>query len=149
MEILKYKGYEGTCEISLEDEICFGKILFINDLIMYQADSPREIKAAFQEAVDDYIASCAELGIEAKKPLKGQFNVRISPELHKQAVLRASQDDTSLNDVVIAALKTYLSPAASVKHTINVLVDRPTEQIQSISTSATNPMVWRISNARH
>ena len=33
MNILNYKGYEGTAEIDMESRICRGKILFINDLV--------------------------------------------------------------------------------------------------------------------
>ena len=35
--LLNYKGYYGTVEISLEDNILFGKVLGINGLISYEA----------------------------------------------------------------------------------------------------------------
>lgn len=114
MDILKYKGYEGTSELDMDRCICRGKILFIDDLVTYEADSPKDLQMEFEAAVDDYIETCNELGREPKKPLKGQFNVRVLPELHKKAVLRAIQDGTSLNDVTAKALKNYVSGENSI-----------------------------------
>ncbi len=115
MDILKYNGYEGTSELDMDRCICRGKILFIDDLVTYEADSPKDLQVEFEAAVDDYLETCKELGREPKKPLKGQFNVRVSPELHKKAVLRAMQDGTYLNDVTAKALEGYVNGSASTK----------------------------------
>lgn len=108
MNIIKYAGYEGTAELDLESFVCRGRILFIDDLVTYQADSPKELQAAFEEAVDDYLATCKALGRRPKKPLSGTFNVRISPALHRAARLRAVKDEVSLNEVVAAAVRYYV-----------------------------------------
>ncbi len=55
MDILKYKGYEGTSELDMEQKVCRGKILFINDLVTYKAESPKELHQEFESAVDDYL----------------------------------------------------------------------------------------------
>lgn len=109
MKIIKYKGYEGTAEIDLESMICRGKILFIEDFVTYIGDTPQGLVKAFEEAVDDYIQTCIELNREPKKALRGIFNVRVNPELHKAATMRALVDDTTLNDVVSQALDSYLN----------------------------------------
>ncbi len=62
MNIIKYAGYEGTAELDQESLVCRGRILFIDDLVTYQADSPNELRAAFEAAVDDYLATCKALG---------------------------------------------------------------------------------------
>jgi len=67
MNTLQYKEYEGTAELDMERCVCRGKILFISDLIIYEAATPAELQHAFKHAVDDYIEICQELGIEAKK----------------------------------------------------------------------------------
>lgn len=115
MDLLNYKGYEGTAELDMERCVCRGKILFISDLVTYEAASPADLKAEFESAVNDYLETCAELGREPKRPLKGQFNVRISPAMHKQATLRALSDSMSLNEVVVHALGAYLN-ASNVNH---------------------------------
>lgn len=108
MDILKYKGYEGTAELDMDRGVCRGKILFINDLVTYESSVPSELRTQFQDAVDDYLETCKELGRQPQAPLKGQFNVRLSPELHRQLALRAATDDVSLNEVVARACDAYV-----------------------------------------
>ncbi|MGR9117409.1 MAG: type II toxin-antitoxin system HicB family antitoxin [Gammaproteobacteria bacterium] len=122
MNILKYKDYEGTCEIDTENDVCHGKLLFIEDLITYEAETPKQLKIEFEAAVDDYIDTCAELGIVPKKALKGQFNVRVSPELHKAAVRRSYKDSISLNEVVKRALEGYLYAAQPINNHFNISI---------------------------
>jgi predicted HicB family RNase H-like nuclease len=108
MNILKYRDYEGSAELDMDRMVCRGKILFIDDLVTYEAPSPADLQKEFESAVDDYIETCELLGRAPKKPHKGQFNVRISPSLHKEATLRAIEDDVCLNDVVVRALEAYI-----------------------------------------
>ncbi len=136
MKTLKYKDYEGTCEIDAEEEICYGKLLFIDDLITYEAEIPKQLRQEFEAAVDDYIETCAELGIEAKKPLKGQFNVRVTPELHKEAILRSYNDDVSLNEIVKRALEAYLYASHDVTNPFNIsIAGQQNPVISSIPTA--------------
>jgi predicted HicB family RNase H-like nuclease len=106
--ILSYKGYEGTAEIDLEAMICRGKILFINDLVTYEASSPTELKVEFECAVDDYLETCKELGREPLKPLKGLFNVRVPPQLHKELVIKAMVEKISLNELIVKSLSSVM-----------------------------------------
>ncbi len=62
MSYLKYKGYLGTIEPDLETGELFGKLAFIRDLITYEAETLKALEKAFQESVDGYLESCAELG---------------------------------------------------------------------------------------
>lgn len=109
MDILKYKDYEGTAELDMSRRVCRGKILFIDDLVTYEAASPAELQTEFEAAVDDYIDTCATLGREPQKPLRGQFNVRVPPALHKAAALRALAENVSLNDVAVRALDAFVN----------------------------------------
>lgn len=109
MDILKYKDYEGTAELDMARCVCRGKILFINDLVTYEAKTPLALQKEFEAAVDDYMETCLTLGREPQKPLKGLFNVRVSPTLHKAATLRAVTENISLNDVVVRALDAFVN----------------------------------------
>lgn len=142
MDILKYKGYEGTAELDMSRQVCRGKILFIDDLVTYEAPSPAELQAEFQLAVDDYIDTCSTLGREPKRPLKGMFNVRVPPKLHKAAVLRAEEDHVSLNEVVIYALDAYLNVHSVVNHHFRVTFDAPEESLKTLVASASSPTSW-------
>lgn len=120
MHILKYKDYEGTAEVDMDRCVCRGKILFINDLVTYEADTPQALKLAFELAVDDYLETCEELGRDPKKTLKGQFNVRISPELHRKAVVKSQQDGISLNELVGRSISSFIEGNVEIYHNYNI-----------------------------
>lgn len=111
---LKYKGYVGSIEVDLEANLLFGKLLHIRDLVNYEAQNPADLKTAFEEAVEDYLADCAAEGVEPDTPFKGQFNVRIAPKLHRELAFAAKRDDRSLNDYVEYVLSFHEEVAAAV-----------------------------------
>lgn len=147
MDILKYKDYEGTAELDMSRRVCRGKILFIDDLVTYEARSPAELQREFEVAVDDYIETCAALGREPQKPLKGQFNVRIPPALHKAAVLRALADNVSLNDVVVRALDAFVNVRADINRNMRVTLDIPEESMKTLVSSASAQTRWGTARA--
>ncbi|MGI6732468.1 MAG: type II toxin-antitoxin system HicB family antitoxin [Anaerovoracaceae bacterium] len=106
--LLEYKGYYGTVEFSASDKILFGKVIGINSLISYEGESVYSLRKHFESAVDDYLELCAEKGIEAEKAYRGSFNVRISPELHKNLVLYSASHGKSVNSTVEEAIKEYI-----------------------------------------
>jgi predicted HicB family RNase H-like nuclease len=55
--------------------------------------------------VENYIRTCKELGRKPQKTFKGQFNVRIHPELHKKAAMEAAKRNVSLNKLVETAIE--------------------------------------------
>jgi predicted HicB family RNase H-like nuclease len=61
-EILKYKNYFATVHYSSEENLYFGKIEDINDLVTFEGDSLAGLKKFFIEAVDDYLETCKEMG---------------------------------------------------------------------------------------
>src|SRR6201986_4035325 len=103
-DILKYKNYYASVHFSADDEVFYGKILGINDLVNFEGTSVKELKKAFKEAVDDYLDLCAELGKVPEKTYKGTFNVRLPVTLHKEASLFAAIHNITLNEFVKTAL---------------------------------------------
>ena len=92
MDILKYRDYEGTAELDMARGVCRGKILFIDDLVTYEAVAPAMLQQEFEAAVDDYLETCAAVGKEPLAPFRGLFKVRVAPVLHRAATLRAVSD---------------------------------------------------------
>jgi predicted HicB family RNase H-like nuclease len=108
-DILEYKGYYASLHFSSEDEVFYGKLLGIDDLVNFEGASVKELKKAFNEAVEDYLETCKELGKEPNKTYKGTFNVRITTDLHKEAAVFAASRNISLNDFVKTAIHYALS----------------------------------------
>ncbi|MDP1620977.1 MAG: type II toxin-antitoxin system HicB family antitoxin [Bacteroidales bacterium] len=108
MNTIKYMDYIGSVSFSAEDEVFYGKIEYINDLITFESDNAHDLKKAFEESVDDYIAFCKEKGVNPDKPFKGSFNVRLKPALHKKAIQKAVQQGMSLNKFIETTLEKEL-----------------------------------------
>jgi len=119
-DILQYKNYYAAVHFSAPDEVFYGKVLGINDLISFEGASVKELKTSFEEAVEDYLDTCAEIGKEPDKTYKGTFNVRVSSNLHREASLFAAVNNITLNEFV----KTALSFALQHRDQVNRVIDK-------------------------
>ncbi len=97
MKAMQYKGYAARIEYSDEDGCLVGHIAGIKDIVGFHGESVTEMRAAFEEAVDDYLTLCAETGKKPEKPYSGRIMLRVPPELHAQAALQAEINGVSLN----------------------------------------------------
>ena len=103
-DIIKYKDFIGSVHFNSEDEIFYGKIEGINDLVTFESNNVEELKRSFQEAVEDYLTICADLNKNPHRSFKGSFNVRINPELHRLAYQIATIEGVSLNQLIQNAI---------------------------------------------
>ena len=113
--MMEYKGYVGKVEFDDEAGIFHGEVLDTRDVITFQGRSVDELKTAFQESIDDYLAFCKQRGEEPNKPFSGQFVTRIPPELHRQVNLAASISGKSLNAWVAEQLQAAVARIKSMK----------------------------------
>ena len=105
MNAFHYNGYVGTFEFEPGDDAFHGEVSGIRDVIHFTGRSVDELRQAFQEAVDDYVATCAEIGKSPEKPYSGRFMVRVSPELHRLTETAAKATGKSLNTFAAEALE--------------------------------------------
>ncbi|MBC8131208.1 MAG: type II toxin-antitoxin system HicB family antitoxin [Rhizobiaceae bacterium] len=98
MSSMTYRGYAARIEFDDEDGIFFGRVAGIRDGVTFHADNVTELRAAFHEAVDDYIETCSAIGKDPQKPYSGKVMFRISPEVHARAAVAAELAGTSLNE---------------------------------------------------
>ena len=97
MKTMTYKGYSAVIQYSDEDGCFIGHIAGIKDVIGFHAESVKELRMAFEEAVDDYLATCAKVGREPQKPYSGKLMLRVPPEVHAHAAMMAEAHKVSLN----------------------------------------------------
>jgi len=74
ISLLRHKGYTGSFECSLEDNMIYGKVIGIKDLISYQGKSTIEFKNNFINAVDLYLESCNAYGREPQKTSREELS---------------------------------------------------------------------------
>ena len=103
-DLLSYKNYNGTVEYSKKNSCLIGKIVGIKSLLSYEGGSVQELEQDFQNVIDKYLVDCKERNVEPEQPYKGTFNVRISPELHRNIAIYAIEHGKSLNAVVEEAI---------------------------------------------
>ncbi|MCD7059228.1 type II toxin-antitoxin system HicB family antitoxin [Pelagibacterium xiamenense] len=103
--VLGYKGYKASVAFDADDEIFFGRILGINDVVGFHADTVADLKLAFAEAVEDYLESCKKVGKSPEKAYSGNLMLRIDPAVHSQAAMAAESAGMSLNQWSEEALK--------------------------------------------
>lgn len=97
---MKYKGYEGSISFDDDAEIFHGEVINTKDVITFQGESVKDLKKAFKESVDDYLAFCAKKGEQPEKPFSGNLVIRIDPELHKKLAIQAKKKKQSLNSFI-------------------------------------------------
>lgn len=108
--MMEYKGYHAKIEYDPDDNILVGKVIGIADSLNFHAQSTDELVSMFHQSIENYLELCERIGKSPEKEYSGTFNIRITPELHKKAYLKAQQDNISINKVVENALYTYLFP---------------------------------------
>lgn len=111
--MIEYKGYIGKVEFDDEADLFHGEVINLRDVITFQGQSVQELRQAFQESIDDYLAFCAERGEEPEKPFSGTFTLRIPPELHRDVALQAKMVNKSLNSWVTELLATNVAHPAT------------------------------------
>ncbi len=97
MNMMSYKGYVARIEYSDEDAAFVGHIAGIRDIVGFHGESVTELRAAFEEAVDDYLETCEKLGRPPQKPYSGRLLLRVAPDIHARAAALAEAQGRSLN----------------------------------------------------
>ncbi|MCY0095665.1 type II toxin-antitoxin system HicB family antitoxin [Hoeflea ulvae] len=97
MNTMTHRGYHARIEYDGDDELFFGRITGIQDVVGFHGDTVAELKAAFHDAVDDYIDACARIGKDPQKPYSGKVMFRVDPETHRAAAIAADLAGKSLN----------------------------------------------------
>ena len=103
--VFKYKDFIGSIEVSTEDKCLYGSILYINDLITYEAKTVDVLEKEFKKAVEDYLKTCKKLGRKPSRSFKGTLNIRIGSYLHKKAAEYATLRDISINEYIKSAVQ--------------------------------------------
>jgi predicted HicB family RNase H-like nuclease len=106
--MLSYKNYSGVVEYDETGRLFTGEVIGLRDVITFQGRTADELEGSFRESIEFYLEMCERDGIAPEKPYSGRFNVRISPEMHRQIAQRAALHKVSLNQWINEALERAL-----------------------------------------
>jgi len=67
MNTMSYKGQFANIEFIAADDLFIGRLLGINDVVSFHADNLPDLNARFEDAVNDYLETCAKVGKPPQK----------------------------------------------------------------------------------
>jgi len=118
IKTFSHRGYTGSIEVSLEDKCLFGKVLHVDGLLSYSGETIEELLTTFVAVVDEYLADCERTGVDPQKSYSGVFQVRIDPELHRDAQALATRRGESLNQFVTRAVQAFVDDGRAARSTV-------------------------------
>ncbi|WP_298018872.1 type II toxin-antitoxin system HicB family antitoxin [uncultured Parasphingopyxis sp.] len=114
--MMSYKGYRAAVAFDEGDMLFTGRVAGIDDVVGFHADTTEGLKAAFEEAVADYLVTCAKVGKRPEKSYSGKVMLRMSPAVHAKAALAAEIASQSLNEFSEAALAASAEEKLTGRH---------------------------------
>ena len=96
--MMEHKGYYAG-KVTFDDDagIFHGEVVGTRDVITFQGKSAAQLKKAFQDSVNEYLAFCSERGKEPDRAFSGRFLLRIGPEEHRMVSAAAQSSGVSIN----------------------------------------------------
>jgi predicted HicB family RNase H-like nuclease len=113
--IMEYKNYSALIQYSDDDGCYIGKVVGIQDQIIFDGSSLDEIRKTFEEDVDSYIQYCGEKGREPNPPAV-EVMIPVSPVIYAKASRIADNDGVSVRAVMEIALQQFVEHVASEHH---------------------------------
>jgi predicted HicB family RNase H-like nuclease len=107
-DVLTYKGFLGSVHFSAEDDVFFGKVEGVDDLITFEGQTVQGLKKSFYYMVDEHIKDCEKESKPIEKSYKGSFNIRVTPSLHRRVAISAKSHGISINSYIKRALEKSL-----------------------------------------
>ena len=102
--LMRYKGYTALVDFDAEDGTLWGRLAGIEDGVSFEAETPHALRAAFEDAVDDYILTCSKIDKRPETPTSDVVAFHLPRDLRVRAAERAHAEGRSLDDWAIRAL---------------------------------------------
>ncbi len=98
--MMEYKGYVATVEFDDSVGLLHGAVVNAGPypIATCEAADVEGLEREFRISVDEYLASCAEDGIEPRKPFSGTLTLRMGTELHQRVAVTARQSGMSIEE---------------------------------------------------
>ena len=105
---MSYKGFTAKVEFSPDDEVFFGRLIGIDDVVTFEGQTVDELKKSFAEAVDFHLEVCEKTGQKLKKNYSGKLLFRFNSELHAR-IAAAESKGKSINEFAKEVFESAIS----------------------------------------
>lgn len=95
---LSYKGLTAKIEFSADDNVFVGRVLGIDEIVVFHGSTVEELKSEMREMIDFYLETCEKKGKKPEKAYSGKILFRFPPELHAAIAKRAEILGKSINE---------------------------------------------------
>lgn len=103
--VLKHNGYQARVDFDADDRIFIGRIVGIDDIVTFHANTVDGLLEAFKESLEDYIETCAKVGKNPERSYSGTVYLRVNEATHANAAKAAQLAGKSLNEFGEEALQ--------------------------------------------
>ena len=110
-QLLKYKNYFGSCDVDIDHGVLHGKVIGINDVVTYEAQTIEELVTEFKNSVDDYLEFCKKLNRKPEKSLSGKLVLRMGADLHRRLTHASELQHKSINQIAIECIEKEMQEA--------------------------------------
>lgn len=102
---LSYKGYTARIEFDPDDNIFFGRVIGVRDIIGFHGETVAELTADFHNAINHYLDVSKQRDEKPEKAYSGKLTLRIPPNMHADIAAAAAHSGKSLNKWVAETLE--------------------------------------------
>lgn len=95
---MNYKGFTAKIEFAADDKVFVGRLIGIDDIVMFEAETVEDLNKAFEETVDFHIEVCEKTGKKVKKSYSGKLLFRLPDKLHAEIAEAATREGKSINE---------------------------------------------------
>lgn len=114
LNTMQYKGYTAKIEYDDEDQLFYGDVLDVSDVITFSGASAEELRRGFEESVDAYLTYCEENDRQPERPFSGKVQLRISSDQHRNSTVAAASCRWSLNQFFIWCIERGIAEVADL-----------------------------------
>lgn len=108
-ETMNYKGYQGTIEYSLEDNVLHGRVLGIKSILSYEGNTLSELKKDFESLIDEYLEDCKNNNESPEKPYKQNIVINLEPDLQEKLYLYSTLHNENIIDSIGKAIRNLVT----------------------------------------
>ena len=106
---MDFDGYQAVISYDPDIKMFRGEFIGLNGGADFYASTVEGLQVEGRQSLDVFLEACEEEGIEPRKPYSGKLNLRIDPELHEAAALKAAASNRSLNQLISDSISQAVS----------------------------------------
>ena len=105
--MMEYKGYFASVEFDDSVDVLHGRVVNSGPypIATFEATETRALRREFERSVDEYLKWCEEDGVEPRKPMCGEIELRLGAGLHAAVEMAAGAAGLGVDAWIVRVLR--------------------------------------------